>query len=83
MAESPFIRINPDTVINEKQIRWIKKGTNTCLYICALKDGCRLGRDTHELCQADNPVTYYRYNRLFDGTLQVKSFDGPDTSERK
>ena len=81
--QSPFIRIDCDTIVNEHQIRWIKKGTNTCLYLCLLKAGCRLGQDTHELCHADNPLTYSRYNRLFDGTMTKKAFDGPTTEGRK
>ena len=83
MAESPFIRISSDTVINEKQVRWIKKGYNNCLYLCMLKAGCTLGQDTHELCQMDHPVIYHRYNRLFDGTMPKKTFDGPITDGRK
>lgn len=82
-VQSNLIRISPDKVINENRIRWIKKGTNTCLYICMLKEGCRLGQDTHELCQADNPVAYHRYNRLFDGTFPKKLFDGPTEEGRK
>ena len=57
-----------------------------------LKEGCRLGQDTHELCQAqdthelcqaDNPVAYHRYNHLFNGTFPKKPFDGPTAEGRK
>jgi hypothetical protein len=64
-AKTHFIKIDDNTIINEKGILWIKKMEN-CLEVCTKTTGCKLGFDTHKICKFDTPDSYNNLNVLFE-----------------
>lgn len=53
-----YIKADDNTIINEKQIRWIKKMSD-CLEVCSKQNGCRVGTSgTHKICKQYNNETY-------------------------
>jgi len=52
-----FVKASDNTIISLKHIRWVKK-LDRCLEICSKIDGCIIGRDTHQVCQYNNPDMY-------------------------
>jgi hypothetical protein len=68
MDNKVFIKTDDNTLINEKNILWIKK-MNECMDVCAKKTGCdinNLGIDTHKICKKNNLTNYNNLNKLFD-----------------
>ena len=63
-TKTHFIKIDDNTIINEKGILWIKKMEN-CLEVCAKTTGCQLGFDTHKICKFNTPDGYNNLNVLF------------------
>ena len=60
-----YIKLDNNTVINEKTIRWIKK-IDDCLEICSKQSGCQLGKDTHKICNFQILDSYNKLNILFE-----------------
>jgi len=63
----PYIKADDDVIINEKQIRWIKK-INDCMEICSKQSGCSLntgGRETHKVCKINNLESFLRLDKKF------------------
>ena len=61
-----FIMVDNNTVINVKQIRWIKK-YKECLYVCTRSQGCSI-LTAHEICKKKNMEGYMKLNTFFDET---------------
>jgi hypothetical protein len=59
-----FVKTSDTTLINLQHIRWVKK-IDRCLEICNKMDGCTAGRDTHPVCQYNNPEVYAWLNKYF------------------
>ena len=69
LNSSQFVKINEETVINTKYIRWIKTN-GKCFNICNKLDGCSPSinaskQDTHIICKTDNSEFYEQINKLF------------------
>ena len=63
----PYIKADDDVIINEKQIRWIKK-INDCMEICSKQSGCSLNNgaeETHKVCKINNLETFLRLDKKF------------------
>ena len=59
-----FIKVDNNTIINIKTIRWIKK-MDECLVVCTKIDGCSI-RDTHKICKINNYDSYALFNKHFN-----------------
>ena len=66
MEQISYIKTDDNKVINERQIRWIKK-LNECLEICTKSNGCTLlGGNTHRVCKINSYESYTKLNRHFE-----------------
>ena len=63
MDENIYIRVDDNTIVREKCIRWIKK-MDECLALCTKSKGCYM-RDTHTLCKINNLDSYNKLNKYF------------------
>ena len=63
--KNSYIKADNNKVINEKNIKWIKK-INDCLEVCTKSNGCSLDKDTHKICKFHTPDSYNKLNSLFD-----------------
>jgi hypothetical protein len=64
---STFLKTDENNIINETQIRWVKK-MNECLEVCTKANGCvsdAKHNDTHTICKINNPDSYQRLNQYF------------------
>lgn len=62
-----FIKIDNNTILNIKYIRWVKK-MDECLEICSKMDGCsnyKKHKDTHTLCKINNADSYNEFIKFF------------------
>jgi len=59
-----YVKADDDKLINEACIRWVKK-IDECLEICVKSDGCAVGRQTHRLCNFNNPDSYAYFQSKF------------------
>jgi len=59
-----FLKTDDNKVINEKQIRWIKK-ISECLEVCTKSNGCSV-YDTHKICKLNSLSSYNKLNKYFD-----------------
>lgn len=58
-----YIKIDDNRIINEKQIRWVKK-IDECLKICTKSSGCGPS-EMHTLCKINNEESYLKLNAHF------------------
>jgi hypothetical protein len=65
MNNTSYIKTDNNKIINEKQIRWVKK-MNECLEVCIKSDGCIVGKDTHPICKNYSLESYNRLNKYFE-----------------
>jgi hypothetical protein len=63
--ENKYIKTDDNKIINEKQIRWIKK-MNDCLEVCTKSHGCFVNVDTHRICKTNNQNSYDKLNIFFE-----------------
>lgn len=61
-----YIKTDNNKVINEKCIKWVHK-MNECLEVCIRTNGCRLGVNTHVICSSNNPESYKKLSKHFEG----------------
>lgn len=59
-----YIKVDNNKIINENQIRWVKK-INECLEICTKSNGCSDLFSTHTLCKSKNKEDYLKLNTHF------------------
>lgn len=64
-TRNSFIKVDKNTVINEKSIKWIKKMAD-CLEVCTKSTGCTVEKDTHSICKFNTPDSYKKLNDLFE-----------------
>ena len=71
IKNTKFIKIG-DTVINESNIRWLKK-IDECIEICTKSNGCGgtpIKDDTHVVCKINKPSSYDKlYNIYFEKSI--------------
>jgi hypothetical protein len=60
-----YIKADDNKVINEKNIKWIKK-MSECLEVCTKSNGCVIQKDTHTICKFHTPDSYNKLNGLFE-----------------
>ena len=60
-----YIKADDNKVINEKNIKWIKK-MGDCLEVCTKSNGCVIKQDTHTICKFHTPDSYNKLNCLFE-----------------
>ena len=60
-----YVKTDDNKVINEQCIKWVKK-MNDCLEVCIRTNGCRVGVNTHVICNSNNPESYKKLHKLFD-----------------
>jgi hypothetical protein len=60
-----YIKTDDNKILNERSIRWVKK-MNDCLEVCIRTYGCRVGVNTHVICESKNPESYNKLNKYFD-----------------
>ena len=58
-----YLQTNESKIINENQIRWVKK-INECLEVCTKSTGCDT-YDTHKICKSNNQDSYNKLNQFF------------------
>jgi hypothetical protein len=61
MNTNTYIKTDDNKIINERQIRWVKK-MNDCMEVCIAANGCRVSINTHTICKQNSPESY---NKLF------------------
>jgi hypothetical protein len=59
-----FIKVDNNTIINIKTIRWVKK-MDECLAVCNKSDGCTK-YTIHTLCKVNNNDSYNLLNKYFN-----------------
>lgn len=59
-----YIKTDDNKIINEKQIRWVKK-MSECLEVCTKSNGCGVD-GTHKICKINNEQSYNKLNVFFD-----------------
>jgi len=62
--DTSYIKTDDNKIINEKQIRWVKK-MNECLEVCTKPNGCSL-LERHRICKLNSLESYNRLNKYFD-----------------
>jgi hypothetical protein len=60
-----YIKADDNRIINENQIRWMRK-INNCIEICTKSKGCGVGKDMHRICKINTPDSYKKINILFE-----------------
>ena len=63
--ENSYIKTDENKIINEQQIRWVKK-MNDCLEVCIRSNGCKVRLHTHTICKSNNLFSYNRLNKHFE-----------------
>ena len=61
-----FLKTDDNRILNEKNIRWVKKMSD-CLEVCMKTTGCNVERrDTHKICKVNNLDSYNKLNKHFE-----------------
>jgi hypothetical protein len=64
--ENSYLKTDNNKIINEKQIRWVKKMSD-CLEVCIKSIGCSdKNYDTHKICKVNNLDSYNKLNKFFE-----------------
>lgn len=64
--ENSYIKADDNKIINEAQIRWIKK-ISDCLEVCTRSTGCSIENGgTHKICKINNVDSYKKLNAFFE-----------------
>jgi hypothetical protein len=64
-SQPSYIKADDNKIINEKQIRWVKK-MSECLAVCTKSTGCKANKGTHTICKLNNPDSYNKLNAFFE-----------------
>jgi len=65
-SNQSYIKADDNKIINESQIRWIKK-MSECLEVCTKSSGCEVGNgSTHKICKINNQESYNKLNKHFE-----------------
>ena len=59
-----YIKVDENTLLNEKCIRWVKK-INDCLEVCTKSNGCTT-YNTHKICKLNSPESFNKLNENFE-----------------
>jgi hypothetical protein len=64
--QNSYLKTDDNKIINEKQIRWVKKMSD-CLEVCTKSNGCfSKNYDTHKICKVNNLDSYNKLNQFFE-----------------
>jgi hypothetical protein len=65
-SNQSYIKADDNKIINESQIRWIKK-MSECLEVCTKSIGCDIKTgSTHKICKINNSESYNKLNKNFE-----------------